>query len=262
MTRKQVKLKDIRIDGGTQIRADLDIDVVNDYADAFASGAKFPPITVYFDGKHHWMGDGFHRYHAATKAGIKELECEVKNGTVRDCILFACGANQGHGLKRTNFDKQCAVKKILNDAEWGIEAPDGKGFADTKVAEVCGVSHVLVASIRKALEKSSSVHNGQSEKRRVGRDGIARRPHKRPQKRVAQKIPPIDDEPQQFDPDAPYEVPDQTPEPTVSKADDNRYGRLLTTMRNQFVAWRNDCPAPLWPAFLVQVEEAIEEYRS
>jgi len=60
--------KRIRIDGGTQPRAALLIDVMEDYAEQMRNGVEFPPITVFFDGKEYWLADGFHRLGAALGA--------------------------------------------------------------------------------------------------------------------------------------------------------------------------------------------------
>ncbi len=54
-------LESIRIDGNTQSRVELDQAVVAEYAEAMAEGAQFPPLIVFFDGVHRWLGDGFHR---------------------------------------------------------------------------------------------------------------------------------------------------------------------------------------------------------
>jgi hypothetical protein len=45
-----LSITDIRTDGGTQPRLQLDMAVISDYAEAMASGATFPPITVFYDG--------------------------------------------------------------------------------------------------------------------------------------------------------------------------------------------------------------------
>jgi len=54
-------LSQIRIDGGTQPRTELNEDVIAEYAELLADGVEFPVITVYFDGANYWLADGFHR---------------------------------------------------------------------------------------------------------------------------------------------------------------------------------------------------------
>ena len=50
-----LKPEQMLVNGGTQPRAELTFDVMEDYAEQMRSGAKFPPITVFFDGKDYWL---------------------------------------------------------------------------------------------------------------------------------------------------------------------------------------------------------------
>ena len=142
-------IADIRIDGGTQARHTIDAVTVKEYCDAMKDGAEFPPIVVYFDGKHYWLADGFHRFHGAEQDGRSEILAEVREGTVRDAILHSVGANAAHGLRRTNTDKRHAVRIVLADAEWS-------GESNRWVADVCGVSHTMVNDMRSQVEESST----------------------------------------------------------------------------------------------------------
>lgn len=135
-----IALADIRIDGGTQPRTAIDEQVVAEYADAMRSGVTFPPLTVFFDGAEYWLADGFHRYHAL-KAIDAAADIDCRRGTRRDAVLFSVGANDTHGLRRTNDDKRKAVQTLLADAEWAA-------WSDRKIAEACAVSHPFVAGLR------------------------------------------------------------------------------------------------------------------
>jgi hypothetical protein len=134
----------IRIDGGTQIRAELNQETVDAYAEAYAAGAVFPPVTVFFDGKDRWLADGFHRYFAAKKAGKTAILENITPGTKRDAILFSLGANGTHGLNRTNADKRNAVETMLQDPEWAA-------WSDNAIAKACLVDHKTVAARRIAI---------------------------------------------------------------------------------------------------------------
>lgn len=134
----------IRIDGGTQIRAELNQETVDAYAEAYLAGAIFPAITVFFDGKDRWLADGFHRYFAAKKAGKTTILEKITPGTKRDAILFSLGANGTHGLNRTNADKRHAVETMLNDPEWA-------SWSDNAIAKACHVSDKTVAARRVAI---------------------------------------------------------------------------------------------------------------
>lgn len=132
----------IRIDCGTQSRDKIDQQVVSDYAVALKEGAKFPAVVVFHDGLEYYLADGFHRYLAHVQAGRSEIEAEVKNGTLRDAILYSLSANDSHGLRRTNADKRKSVMTLLEDDEW-------KQWSSSDIARACKVSHVFVIKLRK-----------------------------------------------------------------------------------------------------------------
>lgn len=144
-----IDIANIRIDGGTQSRVQIDQGAVSDYAEAIKEGKSLPPVVVFFDGANNWLADGFHRWHAFRAAGINSIAADVRHGTQRDAILFSVGANAAHGLRRTNADKHKAVETLLADDEWSK-------WSDRKIAEACGVGHPLVASVRRQLESDSS----------------------------------------------------------------------------------------------------------
>ncbi|MDP9472198.1 MAG: ParB N-terminal domain-containing protein, partial [Chloroflexota bacterium] len=146
---RTLAVADITADGRCQPREAVNPRTVADYADDIASGAVFPPLTVYHDGERFWLADGFHRYAAAVQLGRPEVSCEVHHGTMRDAMLHAVGANATHGLRRTSADKRRAVEAMLTDAEWGR-------WSDREIARRCGVSHPFVAQVRASLETITS----------------------------------------------------------------------------------------------------------
>lgn len=139
----------IRRDGGTQPRAALDPATVESYAEAARAGAEFPPVIVFYDGTDHWLADGFHRVAAHERAEFEEIIAEIRPGTRRDAVLYACGANATHGLRRSNEDKRRAVLLLLGDAEWGK-------WSDREIARLAHVGHPLVAELRRLTGSSSS----------------------------------------------------------------------------------------------------------
>jgi hypothetical protein len=139
----------IQIDGGTQSRATLNDHVVNDYAEAIKAGATFPPIVVFYDGKKHWLADGFHRFHAYQKIGREKVAADIRQGTRRDAILHSVGANETHGLRRTRDDKRRAVLTLLNDAEWGK-------WTDREIGRACQVHHETVGKLRSVTGETAS----------------------------------------------------------------------------------------------------------
>lgn len=144
-----VALSLVRIDGGTQPREEISEDLVNEYAEKMGAGQLFEPVVIFFDGVAHWLADGFHRYHAAKKAGQYELRAAIRNGTKRDAILYSVGANATHGKRRTNADKRRSVLVLLNDAEWSQ-------WSDHAIADAARVSHHLVAELKSVTRKTPS----------------------------------------------------------------------------------------------------------
>lgn len=139
----------IRIDGGTQSRAKLNNDVVTEYAEAYKAGAKFPAVTVYFDGKDRWLADGFHRYFAAKQAGKTSIHETIVPGTLREAKFHSWKANQEHGQRRTNEDKRNIVLEVLADEEAGK-------WSDNHIAKEFGFSPTFVGSLRKSLSTVDS----------------------------------------------------------------------------------------------------------
>jgi hypothetical protein len=120
---------------------------------------RFPPVVLFTDGERYWVGDGFHRILAASRAGLKQIAAHVRLGTHRDAILFGISANNDHGLPRTHADKRKAVELLLGDEEW-------RQWSDREIARRCGVGNWLVSRLR----RSASVCNTQIA-RKVERGG-------------------------------------------------------------------------------------------
>jgi len=136
---RRVALADLRTDGGTQVREAMKDATVEEYAAALADGAAFPPVVVFFDGKDHWLADGFHRVAAHEAAGIVDVLAEVREGTREDALWFALSANKRHGLPMSNADKQRAVKLAL------ASRPHK---SDREIAATVGVHHNTVTKAR------------------------------------------------------------------------------------------------------------------
>lgn len=140
-----IETSKIRMDGGTQSRAQINEQTVADYAEAMQDeNTVFPPIVVYYDGSDYWLADGFHRVYAWLRRGWREVPAEIRQGDRRAAVLHSCAANAAHGLRRTNDDKRRAVMTLLEDAEWSA-------WSDREIARRCGVSHPFVAALREGL---------------------------------------------------------------------------------------------------------------
>lgn len=152
----QVAIGSIRIDGGTQMRAQLDDATVFEYTQTMAAAdgwGTFPPVVAFYDGTDYWLGDGFHRVAAFRDAftdTARKIPVDVRAGTRREAILHAAGANASHGLRRTNADKRRAVETLLRDEEWAA-------WSNTEIARRCSVSESSVRNIRAELERASQI---------------------------------------------------------------------------------------------------------
>ena len=142
-----IDLKLIKIEG-TQSRAALNNEVMNEYAEAMRCGAKFPPVKLFFDGSDYWLADGFHRYFASKAAEIETINADIENGSKDDAILYSIGSNATHGLQRTIADKRNAVSMILNHPVWSE-------WSDRAIAKECSVSNTFVSNLRRDLENKS-----------------------------------------------------------------------------------------------------------
>jgi phage N-6-adenine-methyltransferase len=141
---ERITINQIRTDGGTQARADLNDDTVAQYAEDMQDGATFPAIILYYDGDHYWLADGFHRLAAAKKNGQDDIAAEIRLGARRDAVLHAVGANAQHGLRRSRADKRRAVLMLLQDEEWSQ-------WSNRQIARKARVSEKTVRNYRDKL---------------------------------------------------------------------------------------------------------------
>lgn len=183
---QSINLSDIKLNKQTQSRTAINQDVVNDYCDAMLDGVEFPAITLFFDGIDYYLVDGYHRYFASKKAGLKEMSSQVMNGSLRDAILYAVGVNNAHGLQRSHDDKRKAVMTLLDDLEWSE-------WSDVAIAKHCNVSSMTVGRVRKSLnieqaDKKFINRHGNESVMKTGDIG------KKPELTTSEVVPAIEDE--------------------------------------------------------------------
>jgi N6-adenosine-specific RNA methylase IME4 len=131
-----VPLGRVRRDGGTQMRDSISEATVIEYAEHMEDGAKFPAVTVFYDGTDYWLADGFHRCAAYERAGITEIPAEVLVGTHANAVAHAIKANATNGRPRTLADLRRAYLKAV---EFDLcKADDSKGVA---AALLCSTRH-------------------------------------------------------------------------------------------------------------------------
>ncbi len=139
---KKIPIASIIIEG-LQARESTNDVTVQEYKELLDKKTTFPPIIVFNDGgKEYFIGDGIHRVLAAQDLERKEIEADIRKGSKQDALWFSAGANQAHGLKRTNEDKRKAVE---------IAFRLKPKLSDRSIAAHCGVSHPNVAKVREEL---------------------------------------------------------------------------------------------------------------
>jgi hypothetical protein len=182
MKTTKLTLDDIRIDGGTQSRVSLSDATVAEYAEI---ADELPPLVVFYDGSHHWLADGFHRWHAFKKAGRTEAACDLRKGTQTEARMYAVSkpANGAHGLRRTNPDKRRCVEMALGMVpEW----------SDRRIAEHVGVGRDLVDRIRREQVAESATCEPPATAARRGADGKTYPPSRRARRRAGpSRFPPF-----------------------------------------------------------------------
>lgn len=135
---------------GTQPRAQLHEPTVAQYTQDLKDAGgdwPFPPVVLFHDGDLHYLADGFHRLQAAKNLNRKTILATINQGTARDAILHAAGANAHHGLRRTDDDKRRAVQRLLKDNEWSK-------WSDREIARICHVSPTFVGNLRRTLQET------------------------------------------------------------------------------------------------------------
>lgn len=145
-----IHLDAIRLDGGTQPRAGIEAEYVDELAEAIQAGATLPPIDVIYDGDAYWLYDGFHRVAAHRKADYRLVPANIHQGTQADAQWRSYAANQTHGLRRSQADKERAIRAALKH-------PSAVGQADAAIARHLGVSDKTVTKYRQDMEASSEI---------------------------------------------------------------------------------------------------------
>ena len=198
---EQIAIHRLRTNGGTQMRAGLNVETVAEYTEALRAASvyavtrperwPFPPVIAYYDGTSFWLADGFHRVEAAHTLmrsenrpdGLYMIPTIVHAGDRRQAILHAAGANSDHGLRRTNADKRRSVETLLRDDEWSA-------WSDNEIAKRCHVSHTFVGQMRVSLatvasetpaERTYTTRHGTEAKMKTTKIGKTSKPPEPPQ---------------------------------------------------------------------------------
>jgi hypothetical protein len=131
------------VDAAIQQRP-IDEAVISRYIALMQDGVEFPPVEVVFDGKDHWLWDGFHRYHCAKKLGRTMLSAHVANGTKRNALWLSFSANKAHGFPRQLGVARKIIETILIDKSWSKKTLSA-------IARHVGVTKQYVSKIKDEL---------------------------------------------------------------------------------------------------------------
>jgi hypothetical protein len=128
-----VLISELRLDGGTDMRAGRDEAWLEQLEDVADDGFKDHRIVIFQEGKTKWLAEGFARVEAAKRAGVGRVFADVYRGTLRDALVWALGKNATNGKPRSREDLKKVFSAIAADAEWAK-------LANTKIAELVRVS--------------------------------------------------------------------------------------------------------------------------
>lgn len=167
-TYKMLKLDEITVDQGLQVRKTLDEPTVERYTAMIGEGAKFPPLTC---GWVHEQGpiyliDGFHRHAAYSRLpqlSGRAQDCFVKNyDSFEDMFEDALLCNMKHGLTLTEEERRDAIVKVIQ------RHPEE---SQRQLADRCGCSKSVIGKYQNQLATRGQFERPETVK---GKDGKVR----------------------------------------------------------------------------------------
>lgn len=136
------KIADITASPDVQPRVALHYPTVEKYKSAIDREEDLDALLVLFDGKTHWLYEGFHRLEAYKLAGYTEVPVDVTKGTKQDAILAAASSNYKHGLPRTSEDIERAVMMTI-----GVNKERGVDWTQEEIAKHCHCDQSTVSRV-------------------------------------------------------------------------------------------------------------------
>jgi len=146
-----------------QSRAEMDYNLIDEYAAQMQRGVEFDPIKAIYDNEEsrYYVYDGAHRIEAMRKAQpTGGLRVNFENGTRADAEWAALAANAKHGLRRSRKTKRRVTKNAL------LLRPD---LSNRELAKHCQVDHKTVGRLRVEMIESGEIP--QIDERTVERNG-------------------------------------------------------------------------------------------
>ena len=118
--------------------------IVREYAELMRAGVVFSPIAVFWDGKDHWLSDGFQRIDAAKLEDLSEMRAEIRFGTRSDAQWDSFAANATHGLRRAPAEKERVIQLAL-------QHPNSAEMSNVQIAKHLHIPESTVRYWRKRL---------------------------------------------------------------------------------------------------------------
>ncbi len=118
--------------------------------------ANLPPVVVHKPTMQ--VIDGMHRLRAAQLRGVQTIRAFFFDGDLEDAFILAVRANTAHGLPLSLAERKAAVERILSTHAH---------LSDRSIAEVAGLDHKTVGSIRR--RSNGEVPQPNARVSRVGR---------------------------------------------------------------------------------------------
>jgi len=140
---KALPISLIRTDARTQQRFAIDAMTVARYAALIKDGFAFPPIRVWCDNGEYWLSDGLHRLEAARSAGMAEIGCEIRDGSLSEARWDSYAGNAADGRVRTPEETRRVIEAALEHAN----------SARLSNVEIARHLHVTEATIRRWRSK-------------------------------------------------------------------------------------------------------------
>ena len=154
MREDMIQLSVLAMDAPTQVRIETDNAVVEEYVELIKrDGYELGPIVVFyeFESDSYFIGDGWHRCVAASRAGLGSVPCTRHEGTIDDAIKYGIRANVSHGKRLTRSDKQQLAIRLYTEDQRTVAA-DQREHTQEKLADLLGVS---VRTIRRWVTPDS-----------------------------------------------------------------------------------------------------------
>ncbi len=159
---ESLPITDIVVDENLQCRTKKNQAAINEYSGRFREHVALPPVVIFRDSHGtNLLADGFHRVCGAVQAKLTALQADVYQGSWHDALIYAAGANAGHGVRRSRMDVECTIRKLLAD-------PDCWTWTDRRLASCAVCDHKTIKRVRDELSHSGEIPTSSS---RIGKDG-------------------------------------------------------------------------------------------